>query len=97
MKTKNLVKLGYITKPRVKGYQKSPGDDTEACHAAAYYAAKNKADIVIVPGNSFGHKVLHLARRNEDLRRYVPNIGDKDIEVYVVNAEGEVFKGLATV
>ena len=53
--------------------------------------------MVVVPGNSFGHSVLHVARETDDLRKYVPNVADKEVKVYLVNQSGEVFEAVATV
>jgi len=88
-------KLGTVTKGRVAEYRRNPGSDNEACHAAVFYAKKNKQNMVVVPGNSFGSFVLHIAKETDDLRKYIPGVGDKEISVYFVNVDGEVFEATA--
>lgn len=85
-------KLGTVTKGSVREWKQSPGSDNAACHAAVYYAKKNKQDMVVVPGNSYGSFVLHVARETDDLSKFVPGVGDKEISGYLAKPNGDVFE-----
>ncbi len=92
-------KIGHITKipsGSVREWRQFPGDDRSAIFAAAHYAKKNKQPMVVVPGNSYGRAVLHVALATGNLSRYAPGVGDKTVAVYYVSANGEAFEAIAT-
>jgi hypothetical protein len=80
----------------VKEWKKYPGNFDLAAHAGHYYAKKHKREMVIVPGNSYMHKVYHIVETNEDLRKYVPGIGNMELNVGVVYPDGKVYQAIAT-
>lgn len=90
-------KLGTVTdtKGRVKDWKENPGNDSAACYAAAHYAKRNKENMVVVPGNSYGSFVLHIAKETEDLSRYRPGHSG-ELAVYLATPSGEVFEAIAT-
>ena len=64
-------KIGLTVEKSVKRYRESPGDFTLAANAAAYYAKKYNKTMVIVPGNSYGKKVYHIANESDDLAKFL--------------------------
>jgi hypothetical protein len=90
-------KLGTVTntKGRVKEWKENPGDDSAACYAAAHYAKRDKENMVVVPGNSYGRFVLHIAKETSDLWRYAPGTSG-ELSVYLATPSGEVFEAKAT-
>ena len=96
MKINKLTKLTTInsSKSPVKNYRSNPGDFELAAIAAVYYAKKFHEDVVIVPGNSYGRKIYHVVRLNEDLDKYQPGVR-KSI-VGVAQPNGDVYRALAS-
>ena len=90
-------KLGTVsnTKGRVKEWRENPGNDSAACYAAAHYAKRDKENMVVVPGNSYGSFVLHIAKETEDLWKYAPGTSG-ELAVYLAKPSGEVFEAIAT-
>ena len=80
----------------VKEYKARPGNFQFACNAAYHYAKRNKAArMIVVPGNSYGSKVYHIARETDSLAKYQPG-GATESVVGIVSEFGEVFKGVAS-
>lgn len=99
MKITRGKKIGHITKipsGSIREYRQHPGDDRSAIYAAAHYAKKNGEPMVVVPGNSYGSFVLRIARESEDLSSHAPAVGDKEVNVYSVTTDGEVYEAIAT-
>ena len=95
MKIHILHKIGNVTSPGVANHRSAPGNFTAASEAAVHYAKKNGTRMVIVPGNSYGNKVYHIARETDSLSKYQPG-GQGETVCGVVTPEGEVFQAVAT-
>ena len=99
MKITKGKQIGHITKipsGSIREYRQSPGDDRLAIFAAAHYAKKNNAPMVILPGNSYGRLVLHIAAETDALNRYCPGVADQTVAAYYITTNGEVFEAVAT-
>ncbi len=53
-----------------KAYRKAPGDFHAAASYAVTLAKKLAQEIVVIPGNSYGSALYHLATLDEDIRKY---------------------------
>ena len=53
-----------------KAYRAAPGDFDTAARNAVRIAKRDGEEIVILPGNSYGSPVYHIARISEDLRKF---------------------------
>ena len=53
-----------------KAYRAAPGNFDAAARYAVTLARKFGEEIVVLPGNSYGSGIYHLARTSEDLRKY---------------------------
>ncbi len=95
MKIKNKVKVADLptVKKAMSEYKKNPGSLNAAAFAAYYKAKQMKQDIVVIEGNSMGHRVYHLALADEDLKKYT--VMSKAAKVLVVNKRGEAFEAMA--
>jgi hypothetical protein len=95
MKISNKKKHADV--PDVKGamrdYKKNPGSLNYAVFAAYYKAKQLKKDIVVIEGNSMGHRVYHLALSSEDLKKYT--VMSTKANVVVVTPKGEAFMAIA--
>lgn len=89
-------KLGETGRKKavIKTYKATPGDFDAAAHAAAHYAKKLNRDMVLVPGNSYMHKVYHIAQTTDDLWKYTGM--PRPVRVALVNSAGEVFQAQAS-
>ena len=84
-------KIGAVT-PGVAAYRKTPGSLNAAASAAAYYAKRDNARMVVVEGNSYGNRVYHIARESEDLCKFT---GMRvQTRVVVVEPSGAAFYAL---
>jgi len=90
MKLKILDVLTIIrpTTGNIKPYKSNPGYLELACHAAVQKAASLKEDLLIVPGNSYCKRVFHIAKTNEDIKKYCP--GMKFVNLFYVKQSGEI-------
>lgn len=93
IKFEETKKLGTVTNFSTKEWKKSPGDFTFACQAAAFYARKENADMLVIPSNSYGSKVFQVSRMTDDLRKYAPGIADKWVSCAMVSPDGTVYQG----
>lgn len=78
----------------IKRWRASPGDLTLACQAAFHYAAKDGKTKVVVPGNSYGSKVYHIANESDDLKKFT--VMATSAVVAVVDAGGAVYQAVAS-
>lgn len=93
---KNKKFKAKLPKPNVspmKEYKKNPGSLNAAAFAAHFKAKQLKTDIVVIEGNSMGHRVYHLATPDEDLKKYTAM--STKANVLVVNQKGEAFEAIA--
>lgn len=97
MKISNKKKHADIPKSALAGamkeYKKNPGSINAAVFAAAYKAKQMKSDIIVIEGNSMGHRVYHLALPNESLKKYT--VMSTKANVVVVTQKGEAFMATA--
>lgn len=91
--TTNQIGTTSRTKSPIKTYNSNPGNFDAAAHAAAHYARKHDKNMVVVPGNSYGSKVYHIALETDDLLKY--SFAPK-AAVALVTIKGEVFQATAT-
>ncbi len=95
MKLKNLKKVADM--PKVSGamkeYKNNPGSINAAAYAAVYKAKQMKSDIVVIEGNSYGHRVYHLALPGDSLKKFTAS--SKPAKVIVVNQKGEAYEATA--
>lgn len=96
MNIKETTKIGKALKARgaIRAWKESPGDFTLACVAARYYAAKDGARKIVVPGNSYGHRVFNVTNEDADLRTFT--VVSTEVTVGVVYPNGDVFQAIAT-
>jgi hypothetical protein len=82
-----------IAKSAVKAYKKSPSDFNLAANAAAHYATKQNKSMLVIPGNSYGSKLFHIASADDsDLSRFTCGLGDKFMTVAIVESDGSVYR-----
>lgn len=77
----------------MKAWRKAPGDFTLACHAAHHVARRDQLRIVLVHGNSYGHKVFHMATELDRIGRF---IFGTECNVAVVDPAGNIFAANAS-
>lgn len=92
MKFSNLRLKGKITPTdgAISEYRKNPGLLTKAVYAAAAYAKKRHADMVVVPGNSMMASIYHIAPATEDLKKYT--VMSTTAHVMLVKVDGSVYE-----
>ena len=78
------------SKSAVNAYRKAPGDFNKAANAAAHYAKKNNAEMVIIPGNSYGSRVFHIGRKADSVSKYVG--WQATVIGAIVNVDGTVYR-----
>jgi len=62
-------------------------------HAAVFYAKKQKKNMLIIPGNSYGHKVYHIAPEGSDVSKYTvmsPKKGQA-FQIMLAKPDGNIF------
>ena len=91
-------KLGQCEKVKapVGTWRKHPGDFDAAAHAAHHYAKRDNRRMVVVPGNSYGHLVYHIAKDTQDVKSFTEPTGKTHTDVAVVTVDGEVFQAVAS-
>lgn len=62
--------IGNAKPGKVRAYRSNPSDFTIASQAAAHYAAKNGERMIVVPGNSYGRAVFHIARESDPISKF---------------------------
>ena len=80
----------YIKPGRVRDWRRNPASIAAAAGAALHYARRDGKRYIVVPGNSYGHVCYHIADERDDVRRYVPGVGDRCVRVLVVDPSGQV-------
>jgi hypothetical protein len=93
IKNKKKVADIPVVKRAMSEYKKNPGSLNAAAFAAFFKAKQMKSDIVVVEGNSYGHRVYHLALPGEDLKRFI--VVAAKAKVIVVTQKGEAFEAIA--
>jgi len=89
MELKIKAKIGTAKAGGVKAYRACPGDLHKAVNAAAHYAAKNGARMVVIGGNSFSRLVYHVARESDRVSKFTALPGA--FPVVVVEPNGDAF------
>lgn len=92
MKCRKKEYKGRVIKAQspVKSYRENPGFIRNALAAAAHYANRFQEDMIVIPGNSYGNAVYHIARVCEDLNKYRP--GENKVPGYTVTVDRKIYK-----
>ena len=77
----------------IRKYQKNPSDQNLAVRAAIQTARKLEESVVLVKGNSYGTSVYHIAKKSEDIKKYLPGV--KSPTVLMIKTTGEIFQATA--
>jgi len=99
MKLTILTKIGDIQPGSRQALVRDPANfhKAAACALTISRCAKMPAyhgkRMVVLPGNSYGYKVFHVAKENDDLREFCP--GMQEVACGVVENNGEVFQAVA--
>lgn len=88
-------KIGTVTEPRTAGWKKEPSNFTKAAQAAAFYAKRDGKPMMVVSGNSYGHKVFHIGGAEEDGPGQAAHHGDTS-SIAIVHTDGGVYQVTAT-
>ena len=88
-------RIGIITDFTSKYWKKIPSDFTYACQAAGYYAKKFDENMLVVPSTSYGRRIFHVIKISDDLSKYTPGVGDKNVACAMVEPDGSVYQGTA--
>jgi len=87
-------KIGQVEKGKVSDWRKNPGNLDLAASAALYYAQKQNKRMIVIPGDSYGVAVFHIANENKSISYFT--IKRNDNLVVVVETNGEVFRAIAS-
>lgn len=89
-------KIGAVgnTRGAMSSYRAAPGNFDAAARAAVHSARRNNARMVIVPGNSYGQRVYHIARETDSIARYTAMRAS--VAVAVADVDGMIYKGVAS-
>lgn len=79
--------IGTVEAPKVKYWREQPGNFDFACQAALHYARKLAGPMYVIPGNSYGREVYHIAASDADIRLSSPVF---PIRAAVVDPDGTV-------